>query len=472
MSARSPAASKKKGSKKKKDGPKKKLNVPKSPRPGKKSPKVLPKSPRTVGNKNDKKLGKKGTNKGDKKTKKDKTKPAKSGKGKNKVPKSPKPSKGGKTVGKASTKKDGKKGKNKGKPKKEKSKKEEDSDEAAYPEDNSDVPPAAMAILDAFLAKEEKEELDRMEIAKRQADIIQAATTTTTATTTALATTSVTEVSATEASTQDEKKEDLILHTNPICPFAQRAWIAAIDKNVDFKINIIPLSGELKQAGDDFNGWKSKSKSWADVDIDLAGMQKIKDDYKKDINHGGTVPTLVHGEKIVLESDFCAYYLDEAWPEQGIKLCPDDSHKLYKVRYMLEQFNIGYLYGALKNQDPAKDEEFKTKIYKMHEKFVEIADEKGPFFLGEKWSIAEVLVAPFYDRFSRLLIHYRAFDYIPSQELDQTYPWAAWLRNWAKSVDAHPSFITTSQGAKYIEYYSGYAGDRQTPKSTGSEEEE
>merc|ERR1712130_959748 len=254
--------------------------------------------------------------------------------------------------------------------------------------------------------------------------------------------------------------KQVVLYSNPICPFAQRAWLAVKEKQVSHEFKLIPLSGELSKAEEDFDAFKGKSANWVKVDIDLAGLKKIKEDYKKNINAGGTVPTIQHGENIILESAYCAYYLDEAWPDQGNKLCPDDSYSRYKVRYMLEKFNIGALYGALKNQDPSKDIEFKKKIYKMHETFVEFADEKGPFFLGQNFSIAEVLVAPFYDRFSRLLRHYRDFDYIPFAEEDETYPWAVRMRTWAKAVKERQSFKETSQGDAYIQHYSGYAGER------------
>ena len=80
----------------------------------------------------------------------------------------------------------------------------------------------------------------------------------------------------------------------------------------------IPLTGELKKAessGECSAAWKGKT---------LADLVAIKEDYKKNINAAGEVPTLQIGDDIVTESDVVSEFLDDAFPESGTRLLPKD----------------------------------------------------------------------------------------------------------------------------------------------------
>merc|ERR1712135_555 len=99
------------------------------------------------------------------------------------------------------------------------------------------------------------------------------------------------------------------------------------------------------------------------------GVQ-LKEDYKKDINSTGEVPTLVV----------------DAFPEDGVKLMPSDAYKRSTIRHFLKVFGgpggVSGFYGLLRNQDPAKDEEIRTKVYNMWQSFSKLSGDDGPFFLG------------------------------------------------------------------------------------------
>lgn len=112
------------------------------------------------------------------------------------------------------------------------------------------------------------------------------------------------------------------------------------------------------------------------------------------------------------------------------------------------------------NQDPAKDEGIRSNIYKGFAQFVELADAKGPFFLGEKLSLADVLLMPMWDQFRYILPHYRGVDLI-----DESEPWARRLQQWGAAVEELDHFKSCRLTKDdYISGYAGYAGQRGVSK--------
>jgi glutathione S-transferase len=83
------------------------------------------------------------------------------------------------------------------------------------------------------------------------------------------------------------------------CPFAQRAWLALLEKGVEFTY--------VEQ--DPYN----KSPEWLAV------------------NPRGLVPAIVHNGKDVYESPVCIEYVDEAWKTDK-HLLPSDPFERARVR--------------------------------------------------------------------------------------------------------------------------------------------
>merc|ERR1712136_404853 len=101
---------------------------------------------------------------------------------------------------------------------------------------------------------------------------------------------------------------------------------------------------------------------------------------------------------------------------------------------------VSGFYGLLRNQDPAKDEEIRTKVYNMWQSFSKLSGDDGPFFLGADFSLADVLL-------------------IPTES--EAFPWAARLQAWARAVEERESFKQFSQTQKvYVDGYVPYAGER------------
>jgi len=259
----------------------------------------------------------------------------------------------------------------------------------------------------------------------------------------------------------DKVAKKIELYTTYKCPFARRALIAMDEKTLSFDFITIPLSGELKKLDEgatELEDWEGKSPD---------ELRKIKADYKNDINATGEVPTLVVDGTIIKEADVIVEYLQDAFPRKGSSLMPRDALQRSKIRHYLKILGgpggVSGMYGLLMNQDPAKDEEIRKKVYAHWASFAEMAGDDGPYFCGKTFSIADVMLMPMYDQFAALWPHYRGTEFIPSDS--EAYPWAARAQKWADAVKERDSFKKSSRHKdKYIELYPGYAGARGAAK--------
>ena len=257
----------------------------------------------------------------------------------------------------------------------------------------------------------------------------------------------------TKYKTRSSVGKPLQLYTNKICPFAQRAWIALLEKQIPFESKMIPLSGELKK----MEAAKStKGTQWESYSVDEC--LKIKETYKKDTNSTGEVPTLIDQDGTnVPESDVVPWYLDDKYPNYGTKLLPTTPAKMATMKIMMKIVGptIGNLYGLLRNQDASKDDELIDSIHSKLEKIIALADAKGPYLLGCEISYVDIMLMPFYDRFRNLLPHYRNRELFPSKEAGIRW------QKWADAVTGRESFKKTSQSKEFlIDAYAGYAGAR------------
>ena len=224
----------------------------------------------------------------------------------------------------------------------------------------------------------------------------------------------------------------------------------------------IPLSGELKayQAG---RGLDTMAKWYPGKSLEE--VLQIKADYKAAVNPTGEVPTVVVDGHIVTEADVASEFLDDRFPDHGVRLMPQDALARARTRHFLKVLGggngVSAMYGLLKNQDPAKDEAYRAKLRKGLAAFAGMADATGPFFLGARFSFADAMLAPMYDQFRFVLPHYRGVAFIPTGPDTEAVAWAPRLARWAAAVEARPSFAQLTRGADaYIRAYEGYAGAR------------
>jgi glutathione S-transferase len=94
--------------------------------------------------------------------------------------------------------------------------------------------------------------------------------------------------------------EAITLITNRICPFAQRAWLTLLEKNVQFTFKEASLT--------DKEAWFTEAYLKA---------------YGHDSSSNGKVPILIHGDTVITESDLISWYVAESFPS-GNELIPEN----------------------------------------------------------------------------------------------------------------------------------------------------
>jgi len=223
-----------------------------------------------------------------------------------------------------------------------------------------------------------------------------------------------------------ETKGKLVLFNNRICPFGHRAWWAMREKAVD-----------------DFDY----------IHIELGANKPAW--YKDEVNPLGTVPCLIDDGDKIFESLICAEYLDEKFAGQGTPLMPEHPKDRAAVRFAITSFGdlTTALYRLLMGQDASKDPELieaiRTNLAKVNAVYE--AQSEGPHFLGETFSMADLAMITFIDRFAHTLPHWRGFDLLNE-------PGCARLAENFRACQQRKAFQETSQPAAfYIQFYESYA---------------
>ena len=207
------------------------------------------------------------------------------------------------------------------------------------------------------------------------------------------------------------------------CPFAQRAWIAFLEKGVEFEY--------VEQ--DPYN----KTPEWLAV------------------NPRGMVPAIVHRGKSVYESDVCIEYINEAW-ETGKDLLPTDPYERARVRILCDHIGkkiVPPFYALLmKKSEPERDMAKQNIESSLKSLFEEVEIQDGPFFGGKSLNMVDIMLFPFAYRFQLIFPHYREYR-PPVEGLERYYKWYAAVSQ-CESVKK-----TMPEDEKLIEIYKRYADD-------------
>jgi glutathione S-transferase len=276
---------------------------------------------------------------------------------------------------------------------------------------------------------------------------------------------------AAELAARHAAPHSLRLHGGWFCPFVQRAWIVLVEKDIPHQyveVNPYKKEGEL-----------------------LA------------LNPRGLVPTLSitaraeDGEKkraALYESTVICEYLDEAYADEdryGPRLLPsssgsssereDDDVVLERARcrlwinHIVTKIVPGFY--RLLQHTPEKEysiEEARADFLKGLKDFAQemldssgkktlgtAAAADGPWFLGSRFSLVDVMLAPWAKRLF-LIDHYKAGGVgIPKkgERGKDEEVWARWERWFEAVVNRESVKATWSDDAKYIEAYKRYAED-------------
>jgi len=235
-----------------------------------------------------------------------------------------------------------------------------------------------------------------------------------------------------------------------------------------------------------------KGVKFDEVRLDLARKEQLKPDYLA-LNPNGVVPTLVDDGTPIIESSVICEYLDEKYPQNP--LVPTDLIERARTRawmHYIEEiavgairvpsFNRAFLY-RFKGQDkqqfqaqeidtrPVRKELFQRmgspkgfakeavdkalgELAETCRRMDEAIARKGPWLVGEQFTLADVLVMPSIDRMADLGL---------SHVWTGKYPRVS---EWYERLQARPAFKATyyrgSRVSDFLELGPLYAADRES----------
>ena len=210
-------------------------------------------------------------------------------------------------------------------------------------------------------------------------------------------------------------KQELVFYTGWFCPFAQRTWLALEEKG---------LSYEYREV----NPYK-KEKDFLDI------------------NPLGLVPALVYHGKPLYESLVLNEFLEDEFSDSK-PLLPKDSFERARIRlwidHLTKKFTPAY-FRTMQAQEADKQTEALGELVDALKRYVEQV--KEPWFSGEKFSLADITVAPWINRIYILEEHRGFTDELVGER------WSEYKR----LIKERASVLKTSSDPQYyVEIYQRY----------------
>ena len=195
----------------------------------------------------------------------------------------------------------------------------------------------------------------------------------------------------------EQKEQKLKLYANPICPFAQRAWLALELKKIPYEYIKCDL--------------KDKPAFFTEAYQKALGAAEGSD---------GKVPVIQTTDgKFITESTIVARYLDYVYCDEtkyGAPLLPKDAFERAAVEIMVDWFgDSGWLrfhYGILMQCDKEKADssvaDWKKKWKLLDQRLSQFSD-KGLYLGKDRVSLFDIVAYPFFERLITIQ-HYAKYE--------------------------------------------------------------
>lgn len=189
------------------------------------------------------------------------------------------------------------------------------------------------------------------------------------------------------------------------CPFAQRLWIALLEKGIPFKYEEIDLHNKTEE-------------------------------FLK-LSPRGLVSVLLHDDKTIYESAVCVEYVDEAWPQKP-KIMMEQPYDKAQVRIWGDYAasRIVPLFSSVLKSDPENLDGIQKSFVENIGVFVKAMSATGNFFMGDSFSFVDIMVFPWLIRLE-VLKHYKKFE-IPSD-----IEWYPRFQKWLTACSERESVTPT-----------------------------
>ncbi|KAL6305201.1 glutathione-S-transferase [Sparassis latifolia] len=206
-----------------------------------------------------------------------------------------------------------------------------------------------------------------------------------------------------------QQPQDLIFYAGWFCPFVHRSWIALEEKGIPYQYKEV-------------NPYK-------------------KENHFLEINPKGLVPAVEYKGKALYESLIICEFLEDAYPSYT-PLLPSDPFERALVRLWVDFISksvVPAFYRVIQAQDAEKQkaglDEFNRVLRTLSEQV------KGPYFLGDQFSLVDVALAPWVAR-----------DYVLQEHRGYTREAAgAGWKEYAERLENRESVLKTQSDKEHYE---------------------
>lgn len=252
----------------------------------------------------------------------------------------------------------------------------------------------------------------------------------------------------------------ITLWNSGVWPFAQRPWIALLEKEVPFQHNLIDLGNKPQ----DF----------------VAKYREASGGYGS-----GLVPLLEHDGNLVIESDVVAKYValnidgidgkgDDLYPSEKSDggNYKDDAERIELFLESWQKVTDSY-YDLLRATSAGEAEKLQKSFLACLSPVEDLlreqkggGPESGPFILGNKFSHAECIAAPWIQRMYITLPYFRGIDF--KKDILSLSRWEC-MDRWMSAVCERPSCVASRcPDGDMIEACKKYYVSYVSPGATGS----
>ncbi|KIP04096.1 hypothetical protein PHLGIDRAFT_76517 [Phlebiopsis gigantea 11061_1 CR5-6] len=222
---------------------------------------------------------------------------------------------------------------------------------------------------------------------------------------------------AAETVQKHQQPQDVIFYAGWFCPFVQRTWIVLEERGIPYQYKEV-------------NPYK-------------------KEKHFLDINPKGLVPAIEYKGNALYESMILCEFLEDAFPEAIPRLYPSDAFERAYARIWIDYIAKSIVPAFFRLLQGQTEEKRKTALDDFVKALGAFADKvKGPYFLGDQFSLVDACIAPWVVR-EYIVVEHRGH----SRDLAGV--------NWkvyADLLEKRPSVLKTGS-EHYTEIYGRYLRD-------------
>jgi len=211
------------------------------------------------------------------------------------------------------------------------------------------------------------------------------------------------------------KDPAFVLYSSWFCPFAQRAWIAAEETGADYLwVEINPYQVDPANPG----GYTKKA-------LSLAQKSELHPGFVE-ASPRGLVPAIRHSvDTVVWESLPVCEYVDATFGS-GL-LAGTTPHERARIQiwsaHCTDRIQKQYYKALMSDDDERERHDALVSFYDECRALSNAMSEDGPFFLGDRFCLVDIALAPFWQRMLWVGGHYFGLEFPDEPAFHRLHSW-------------------------------------------------